>query len=184
MSEADYFEEDDPAYDDFCYSENPFYKAPPISKLPYADMEYPMLTRVSWDSPHRLRYAVYKMAKQFSKEVGWGLLYGSAGRERDEKAVAYLWRSDIRPDLQSTSKARYIGGCCFRWRNYKDADSRYVLSWIWLHPKYRRKGILNEFWNIFAQEIGEFHPEQPYTPAMREFINKIGYQRKRFLAED
>jgi len=67
-----------------------------------------------------------------------------------------------------------VGACCFRFRDFKDAEPRWVLQWAWLHPYSRGRGILSAAWDGFHGTFGNFLPEPPYSPAMKAFLRKRG----------
>ena len=68
-----------------------------------------------------------------------------------------------------------IGAIGFTWRRYqgKPAPQR-VLSWVWLHPFRRRKGILTAYWDLFRRVYGDFFVEPPYSKAMETFLKSKG----------
>jgi RimJ/RimL family protein N-acetyltransferase len=66
-----------------------------------------------------------------------------------------------------------VGACCFRKRQHEDGlKEHWALSWIWIHPYYRGKGILKEYFPFFRKRYGEFHPEPPLSRTMISFIEK------------
>lgn len=65
------------------------------------------------------------------------------------------------------------GGCHFVFGNWDDEKkSRYSLRWIWLHPSYRRKGILSKHWNFLKEKYDDFHMQPPVSDAMKSFLLK------------
>ena len=74
----------------------------------------------------------------------------------------------------SIGMVKTIGGCCFRYREFSNVPPRWSLAWIWLHPNYRRRGILTSNWELFKEKFGEnFYVEQPRSEAMRAFLSKV-----------
>jgi hypothetical protein len=49
----------------------------------------------------------------------------------------------------------------------------FTARWIWLHPYYRRKGILSESWPMFVDRFGDFQVELPLSEAMESFMEKV-----------
>jgi hypothetical protein len=84
---------------------------------------------------------------------------------------AYLFAVRPDPDLHYA-----IGACCFNWVEWQDAPPGYSLDWIWIHPFYRRVGLLSKVWPFFQETYGRFWVQKPHSLAMARFLNKQGYQ--------
>ena len=115
--------------------------------------------------------AVYKIAFFLAKEFHWNIMYGWDNKDDPEKHTAFIF---IHPEAAFSRgfKVPVIGAACFRWREYVDHDHTWILNWIWLHPYFRRKGILQKHWNFFHEKFGDFHFEYPYSNAMKNFLVK------------
>jgi hypothetical protein len=97
-------------------------------------------------APIALRKAVYSCALFFRREFGYDFVQ-YAIREDDWHSRAFLWISD--PDY--TNKHNVWGACCFRWREYKDADPLWAMQWVWLHPYARNHGLVTRTWSYFLR---------------------------------
>jgi hypothetical protein len=63
------------------------------------------------------------------------------------------------------------GGCLFQHGYWEDEKApRWSLRWIWLHPYYRRKGVLSEHWSYFTETYGEFHLAKPLSNPIQNFL--------------
>jgi hypothetical protein len=100
--------------------------------------------------------------------------YGYGGRDNDREHVAFLWTDPhgtrqwaIGPQVPA------VGACCFRWREWTNAPHSWALQWAWLHPDFRRRGLLTAAWPAFRTEFGDFHVERPLSEAMQAFLRKI-----------
>ncbi|GET40077.1 hypothetical protein [Microseira wollei] len=123
---------------------------------------------VTIKSPKSYRKAVYRIAQFFRREFDYDFAqYGYEGEENDPDCVAFLW---IHPEAGARGKefqVPCIGACCFRLR-----QSGYALQWIWIHPYFRRQGLLSEAWTKFRDRFGEFDVDRPLSDAMKAFLNK------------
>jgi len=148
------------------------------------DIKAPLITskekitnprRVDTRSPKPHRKAVFQMALYFKREFKYdSLQYGYDGNETDELHVAYLW---IHPDFINFSdefRVPCIGATCFRWRKWKDTPPGWAMQWIWLHPYFRRKGLLKASWPKFKEEFPDFICESPLSESMISFLKKMG----------
>jgi hypothetical protein len=128
--------------------------------------------RVTVKSPKSYRKAVYRIARFFKLEFNYDFVqYGYEGEDDDPNHVAFLW---IHPEAIGYSKkfkVPCIGSCCFRLRK-----SSYALQWIWLHPYFRRHGLLSSAWPKFVDEFGKFKIEQPLSDGMKAFLKKQNFE--------
>lgn len=58
-----------------------------------------------------------------------------------------------------------------------DGDGVHYLSSTWVHPFYRRKGLLEKAWYGLVARYGEFAVEQP-NANMQAFLKRVGHQGK------
>lgn len=134
----------------------------------------PSLIGVNFRSAKNLRRAVYTLARNFRREFEYDFVqYGVDGDDRDETCRAFLW---ARAETNTTGQA--FGGCCFRRRDWEDAEPGYCLTWIWMHPYMRNKGFLTESWPYFKERFGDFTIEPPISHAMEGFLRKQGQKSK------
>ena len=123
---------------------------------------------VNWKSPKPRRLAVYRMAQFFRREFHYDFVqYGYEGNESDDPHhAAYLW---IPPHCIADWSAHCIGACCFR----KREDGCMWLQWIWIHPFFRRRGLLSAAWPKFKAAHGDFGLETPLSDAMQAFAKSM-----------
>jgi len=131
--------------------------------------------RVTWKSPAPLRRAVYRLARYFQREFRYDFVqYGYEGREDDPDAVAFLWPHVEAVPGDDRFSFPVVGACCFRWRDWSDAPASWAFQWAWLHPYFRRRGLLSGAWPAFRAEFGGFVVEPPLSDAMAAFLRKAG----------
>jgi hypothetical protein len=121
------------------------------------------LVRVRSDSPLHLKRAVKRLADYFHREFPHDI-HPFDVEDRDPY-TSYL--------LPCPERSVWAGACCFRPRRFSDLDMTCeVLYWAWLHPYLRGCGILKRHWKALRANHGDFYIEQPFSPAMREFLRK------------
>lgn len=123
-------------------------------------------------APISLRKAVYSCALFLRRELFYDFVQYDVNEE-DLRSRAFLWVSD--PDF--TNKHNVWGACCFRWREYKDADPLWAMQWVWLHPYARNHGLMTQAWPYFLARFGWFDVEPPYSQTMRYVLRKVGWSR-------
>jgi hypothetical protein len=126
--------------------------------------------RVTVRSNRSRRRAVYRLADCCRREMGYALQYGYGGEEDDPDHVAFLW---VHPECVGMSwefRVPCVGACCFRLR-----EEGLALQWVWLHPYFRRRGLLSGAWPGFVREFGDFAVEGPVSEAMQSFLAKRGH---------
>lgn len=123
------------------------------------------LTCVGRRSPASQKKAVELMATYFRREFGYDFVQYSANEFLDDsETLAWLWATGYPQDYT------IIGGGCFRKREWKDLPNAWAMQWIWLHPYFRRKGILTRAWPVFTAMFGPFDVEEPVSNAMDHFL--------------
>ncbi len=131
----------------------------------------PPCLRVDIHSPLMQRRAVYRLAAFCQRELEFGSIqYGYDGREADPSHVAYLWVHPEAVFMPGVFRVPCVGATCFRLR-----DEGWAMQWVWLHPYYRRQGLLSHSWPEFVQEFGTFAVEGPHSVAMKGFLTKYSY---------
>lgn len=137
-----------------------------LGKLPWEPVA------VTPESPMSLRREVERFAIYFRREFNYDFQqFEATGKpKKDEKPyTAYLFTN------QTNWYPRvWVGACCFRWCEFTDAEARWGMQWMWLHPYFRGKGILGRAWDKFHELHGTFLCEPPFSPAMEAFIRKRG----------
>lgn len=48
------------------------------------------------------------------------------------------------------------------------------MQWVWIHPYYRREGLLSAAWPMFKERFGCFLVERPFSAAMLGFFASQG----------
>lgn len=141
----------------------------PIITLP-AESFGEAFIEVGCHSPRPHRRAVWRFAQFFKREGGYDFVqYGDDGDEDDPNHAAYLW---LPPEIDCPGwRVHCIGATCFRQRDYGMA-----MQWVWLHPYYRRQGLLSKAWPEFLREHGAFDVEPPYSSAMMAFLQKMKWK--------
>jgi hypothetical protein len=130
--------------------------------------------RVTVRSSRARRRAVYRLADCCRREMGYALQYGYEGEEDDEDHVAFLWVHPEAVGMGWEFRVPCVGACCFRLRE----EVGMALQWVWLHPYFRRQGLLSEEWPEFVREFGDFAVEGPVSEAMRAFLAKHDHKGK------
>jgi GNAT superfamily N-acetyltransferase len=131
-----------------------------------------LVTRVTMASPLPLRKAVWRHAQFFRREFHFDFeQYGYEGRETNPNHVAFLWIHPESVGMDDDWLAPIIGACCFRLRE-GDERAYWALQWIWMHPFFRRRGLLQIAWPDFCKEFGGFICEPPLSDAMKAFLAK------------
>lgn len=145
--------------------------------LRVGDLDQREPTLVTSSSPRRLRTVVYTTARYFRREFGYDFPGFPHPDDRDDR----LWEAWLWP----ASAARYasvrplaVGACCFRRMRWDCRPGRtWTMTWIWLHPFARRRGLLTEAWDAFVERYGDFILEPPLSDAMEGFAADRGLTR-------
>ena len=107
--------------------------------------------RVTGASPLSHRRAVYKIARYFRREFQ----YDFVQFHETERGgyVAFLWPHPEAASLPEGFRVACVGATCFRHR-----EDGWAMQWVWLHPFWRRRGLLSGAWPRFVKEFGAFTP--------------------------
>jgi hypothetical protein len=137
-------------------------------------------TRVTAAAPRALCAALDRLGWLFQCELGYTEPWHPGdGRRRYAGAhppppgpgdVAFLWPHPEAQVGSSLYREPVIGACGFKWGGWEDEPPVRCLDWIWLHPYFRRRGLLRAAWPGFRAEFGDFHCEPPLSDAMRAFL--------------
>ncbi|MBP3954840.1 hypothetical protein J8F10_06030 [Gemmata sp. G18] len=130
----------------------------------------PSARRVTARSPRSHRRAVYRLAEYCRREMGYALQYGYDGEEDDPDHVAFLWPHPEAVGASGTFRVPCVGAACFRLR-----DHGWALQWVWMHPYFRRHGLLSGEWPALVWEFGAFAVEGPLSHAMTRFLAKSAH---------
>ena len=135
------------------------------------------ILRVDHHSPFLYRRAVENYAYMFKRQFGYDFVQFTAdeswGSIVDRVHKQSTWYSYLFLDPFDTSNMyKTVGGCTFRWREYKNHESGWALQWIWIHPFHQRQGILSQHWGGLNKMYGQFAVESPLSPAMTSFLDQ------------
>lgn len=125
---------------------------------------------ISEKSPIQTRRALEKIAFFFRREFEYDFPQYSATEKTNCKSKCFLFIEE------SWSKYFAIGGCCLRWRNFKNDKPGWGLQWVWLHPYRRGRGIFKIYWDFFLKEYGDIYVEPPISSPMIYFLKKTNYK--------
>jgi hypothetical protein len=115
------------------------------------------------------RKALEQFARYFKNEFRFDNIQYEANNH-DKNCIGFLFTEnamDIMTDAHTSMPSRSIGGCTFV-KNHHG----WVLCWAWLHPYFRKKGILSRHWKTFVSEFGDFCIESPVSSSMEAFLKK------------
>ncbi len=113
--------------------------------------------------------ALEQFAHYFKNEMHFDNIQYEANNH-DSNCIGFLFTEnamDIVTDEHTTMPSRCIGGCSF-----VKIDKDWVLCWVWLHPYFRKKGILSCHWKNFFSRFGDFYIEAPISASMKCFLAK------------
>ena len=142
-----------------------------LSLPPCKSVAPPSPEPVTVESPRPIREYVEQFARYFLGERGKGNLQFEAAETLQSlgyvKYEAHLFNDGY----------RYIGACCFRWREWENAPASWSLDWAWFHPYFRSRGHLTRAWPSFTAGYGDFHLARPLSHAMEAFLAKVASPR-------
>ena len=124
---------------------------------------------VNPDSPTWMRHFVEECAFHFGNEGGYELIQFLA-KERKPHLRGVLFALD--EHVGHRVHCRVVGASTFWWTKPHGEKPFWVMTWIWLHPAARSKGILKAAWPVLHQTFGSFHPQPPYSAAMEYFLRR------------
>ena len=64
-----------------------------------------------------------------------------------------------------------VGAVCFE----KYQDGAVEISFCWIHPFWRSKGLLKKHWASFKSKFGTFYVSAPRSNSMQGFLKSVGY---------
>jgi hypothetical protein len=136
------------------------------------ELRDPTVDLVLSNSPIELRRAVRTLARYFKNELGYddSGYRTNLGPETEAwllTTVAY-WPAGRSGDVNR----RAIGHALFR----QDEDG-WRLENVWIHPYFRRRGLLSAAWPVFVQRYGHFPSEKPWSDAMAAFLQHVSPTR-------
>jgi len=131
---------------------------------------------VKKDSEEDFRQQLEMFARYFKKEFKYDFIQYEANEHllEDNKYSGFLFSEMAWDKLEEDMPPvfRLFGGGCFRWREFEDHESLWVLDWVWLHPFFRHRGHLTKHWKYMRQHYGNFLVEHPLSADMKKFLAK------------
>jgi RimJ/RimL family protein N-acetyltransferase len=116
------------------------------------------LVPVRWDSPQPLRRRLASLSRVFKREFGCDFtMYSATGDPGDGYLVA-------EPD------GRAVGGFVVRWIEYSNAPAQWMLSWVWIAPTHRRRGLMRAAWLMAKDKYPGIDPDPPFSKGAAEFF--------------
>jgi len=119
------------------------------------------------ESPMAHRKAIERYAYYFKREMAFSGVQYEPSEHTDKTCKAF---GIVKDDW--SGKCRLIGAGCFRFRQYTNHPSEWVLQWIYFHPCARRRGHLSEVFPVFETDVGKFSIERPLSLGMSAFLEK------------
>lgn len=113
--------------------------------------------------PDFLHEALYGIARRFNKEMRYDSPdWAKKGHQVPSGAIGALFADE---------EGRTLGGAGI-YTNTQFRDVSHMIGWIWVVPKYRRKGILERVMPDLAARFPGALIQFPYSPAMEHFASK------------
>lgn len=162
------------------------------------------LQPVTMDSPLQMRFLVEFFAESFRQEATilfdkpLDLQY-SAFRRGTEFEAWLMAVQDFRLDIKEHEAAQVAAseninavwealGCCLFYRDKQltqeqQKQSEWIGAFAWVHPHYRRTGLLKAIWDSF-EKYGDFWIEGPVSEEMKRFMGDRNISIDRVLDPD
>lgn len=138
---------------------------------------------VAFDTDKKFKKAVYTIALYFRREFHFDFV-GYDEDEKDPNRRAYLFFPDDARFLSRHYGEVFIeipaiGAACFRYLDeYEEIEPGWAMQWIWIHPFYRRRGLLDGAWKQFLKDMdGPFYCEGPLSEGMKKFLQKHEHKK-------
>lgn len=113
--------------------------------------------------PDFLHKILYGIARRFKKEMGYDSAdWAETGHQVPSGAIGALF-ADV--------EGRALGGAGI-YTETQFSDVSHMIGWIWVVPKYRKKGILARAMPDLAARFPGALFQFPYSPAMEHFASK------------
>ena len=129
----------------------------------------PRLLPVLPTSLKRLRSHVERFARYYLRELGaGGVMFEISESPMSLGFVPYKAFLLIAQD-------RFIGSACFSHREDQDLLTPWLCQWLWIHPYFRRHGVLTHTWPELKRQVGPFRLGKPLSSHMQAFIAKVGH---------
>lgn len=139
------------------------------------------LHEIFQSSPKVAKSALEQHARNFKREQRYdGVQYCSLDYHDPKSIGAFIWIEECMNN--DFVDQRVIGGACFRYRdNYSEECKEWngwAMQWVYVHPNFRRNGLLNDSWDYFKARYGDFVVEEPLSTEMNFFLAKKGLPKQ------
>ena len=116
------------------------------------------LVPVRWDSPQPVRRRLADMSRVIKREFGCHFtMYSETGDPGDGYLIA-------EPD------GRAVGGFVVRWIEFSNAPAQWILSWVWVVPSHRRRGLMQTVWLMVVGKYPGIDPDPPFSKGAAFFF--------------
>jgi hypothetical protein len=123
---------------------------------------------VNYKSPKWLHFELFKRAKHFKRELSFDFTQWSHDGSEDVDAIGFVFNDDT----GTFGHGAIVGGCAFRWTEFRNSDPGWALHWIWIAPAVRRKGITERKWPTLVHRFKSFRVIGPVSDSMSAFLEK------------
>ena len=121
------------------------------------------------DGNRALREPVEQLASNFRREMNLDFVpYCSEETSSTDSAFLFGYTPDINVHLA-------IGAVFFCWKEWPTDPACYSLEWVWIHPFFRNRGLLEQLWPHLEKRFAPFHISGPRSTAMKGFLKRVGY---------
>ena len=120
---------------------------------------------VTIDSPLWQKLACVALRRYQSKECQDGMKWDVSDSGWAD-IIAFTFTEEHLPIINSSQTRNSLIGLVTM--NVSNTDTPY-LSTVWIHPFYRRRGLLSGLWPVLKERFGDFDIEEPNSN-MRAFI--------------
>lgn len=130
----------------------------------------PTLVEIFHDDSIAIRNSVRKCAEYFRREFN----YDFVQYDVDSHSIGRIILAYRKPFVFDDLSLRYIiiGAMAFDQHRHENGAPYWLMTWAWLHPYCRSKGILSGSLPKLEQLLGKFEIDPPYSPSMVCFIKK------------
>lgn len=116
-------------------------------------------------SPNWKHDEILDRAFAFKREMGFDFVQWS-------KSDGELAAGKVFGYLLTNEDKTIVGAASFRNREYDSEGAFWELDWVWIAPKYRKKGILKSRWPLFREHFGDFYVSHPISDEMKRLLSK------------
>lgn len=127
---------------------------------------------ITIDSPDWEKEACVALRRYQSRECRDGFRWDATDAGWQNVLVHPVVCSDVLDPEQGKFRQAIVGYVTFT----QNENGTFTLANAWLHPFYRRKGVLTKMWPNLIRRYGCFDVDLPNAD-MREFLKKIGSQK-------